>query len=111
MNSSTSTRRLLGLLVAISFVLSAIAAPAMLGQSRRQPPVSDQKKNQRPPDKPPEEAKPEPLPADLQPGKPQEAEKLTVTTNLVNVDAVVYNKKTGQPQLALGKDNFAIFVD
>jgi Ca-activated chloride channel family protein len=111
MNSSTSTRRLLGLLVAISFVLSAIAAPAMLGQSRRQPPVSDQKKNQRPADKPAEEQKPEPLPADLQPGKPQEAEKVTVTTNLVNVDAVVYNKKTGQPQLALGKGNFAIFVD
>lgn len=111
MNSSTSTRRLLGLLIVISFVLSAIAAPAMLGQSRRQPPVSDQKKNQRPPDKPPEEPKPEPLPADLQPGKPQEAEKVTVTTNLVNVDAVVYNKKTGQPQMSLGKDNFAIFVD
>jgi Ca-activated chloride channel homolog len=111
MNSSTSTRRLLGLLVAISFVLSAIAAPAMLGQSRRQPPVSDQKKNTRPADKPPEEQKPEPLPADIQPGKPQEAEKVTVTTNLVNVDAVVYNKKTGQPQMALGKDNFAIFVD
>ena len=111
MNSSTSTRRLLGLLSAIAFVLSAIGTPELWAQSRRQPPVSDQKKNTRPPDKPAEEQKPEPLPADLQPGKPQEAEKLTVTTNLVNVDAVVYNKKTGQPQMALGKDNFAIFVD
>ena len=111
MNSSTSTRRLLGLLSAIAFVLSAIGTPGLWAQSRRQPPVSDQKKNTRPPDKPPETEKPEPLPADLQPGKPQEAEKLTVTTNLVNVDAVVYNKKTGQPQMALGKDNFAIFVD
>lgn len=111
MNSSTSTRRLLGLLAAIAFVFSVIGTPGLWAQSRRQPPVSDQKKNQRPQDKPPEAEKPEPLPADLQPGKPQEAEKLTVTTNLVNVDAVVYNKKTGQPQLALGKDNFAIFVD
>jgi len=82
----------------------------MLAQSRRQPPVSDQKKNQRPPDKPPDEPKPEPLPRDIA-GKQQDAEKITTTTNLVNVDAVVYNKKTGQPQLALGKDNFAIFVD
>ena len=111
MNSSTSTRRLLGLLAIIAFVLSAIGTPGLWAQSRRQPPVSDQKKNQRPADKPPETEKPEPLPADLQPGKPQEAEKLTVTTNLVNVDAVVYNKKTGQPQLSLSKDNFAIFVD
>lgn len=111
MNSSTSTRRLLGLLAVITFVLSAIGTPGLWAQSRRQPPVSDQKKNTRPPDKPPEGQKPEPLPTDLQPGKPQEAEKVTVTTNLVNVDAVVYNKKTGQPQMALGKDNFAIFVD
>ena len=111
MNSSTSTRRLLSLLAVISFALSSVATPSILAQSRRQPPVSDQKKNQRPPDKPTEEQKAEPLPADIQPGKPQEAEKVTVTTNLVNVDAVVYNKKTGQPQLALGKDNFAIFVD
>src|SRR4030095_775453 len=73
--------------------------------------ATDQKKNQRPPDKPQtEEQKPEPLPKDLT-GKPQEAERVSVTTNLVNVDAVVYNKKTGQPQLALGKENFAIFVD
>jgi len=111
MNSSTSRHRLLGLLAIIAFVLSAIGTPGLWAQSRRQPPVSDQKKNQRPADKPPEAEKPEPLPADLQPGKPQEAEKLTVTTNLVNVDAVVYNKKTGQPQLSLSKDNFAIFVD
>jgi Ca-activated chloride channel homolog len=111
MNSSTSYRRLLGLLALIIFALSAVGTPSLLAQSRRQPPGSDQKKNQRPPDKPQtEEQKPEPLPKDLA-GKPQEAEKVSVTTNLVNVDAVVYNKKTGQPQLALGKDNFAIFVD
>jgi len=111
MNSSIFTRRLLGLLGVIVLALSALGLPSLLAQSRRQPPVSDQKKNQRPPDKPPDEQKPEPLPTDIQPGKPQEAEKVTITTNLVNVDAVVYNKKTGQPQLALGKDNFAIFVD
>ena len=57
-----------------------------------------------------DEQKPEPLPPDIA-GKQQEAEKLSVTTNLVNVDAVVYNKKTGQPQLNLKQANFAIFVD
>lgn len=111
MNSSTSSRRLFGLVAVLVFTLSSAGQFSLLAQSRRQPPVSDQKKNQRPPDKPEsEQQKPEPLPADLA-GKPQEAEKVLVTTNLVNVDAVVYNKKTGQPQLALGKDNFAIFVD
>jgi len=109
MNSSISVRRIFPLLI-LFVALSAVGMHSLFAQSRRQPPVSDQKKNQRPPDKPTEEQKPEPLPADIA-GKQQEAEKVTVTTNLVNVDAVVYNKKTGQPQLALKKDNFAIFVD
>src|SRR5947207_3798533 len=102
------------------FVLLALALVASLGlassslvlsQSRRQPPSSDQKKNKRPDEKPEtDEQKPEPPPPDIM-GKQQEAEKIAVTTNLVNVDAVVYNKKTGQPQIQLKKDNFAIFVD
>src|SRR5215813_9014237 len=110
MNSSTSCRRFVGLLLLIISVLVAGLPPSMLAQSRRQPPPSDQKKNKRPDNPPPDEQKPEPVPTDVT-GKPQEAEKITTTTNLVNVDAVVYNKKTGQPQLSLNKDNFAIFVD
>jgi Ca-activated chloride channel homolog len=111
MKSSTKSRRLFGLMAVLVLIFSSAGLFSMFAQSRRQPPATDQKKNQRPPDKPQtEEQKPEPLPKDLA-GKPQEAEKISVTTNLVNVDAVVYNKKTGQPQLALGKDNFAIFVD
>ena len=83
----------------------------MFAQARRTPPASDQKKNKRPPEgQQTEDQKQEPLPPDLT-GKPQDAEKLTVTTNLVNVDAVVYNKKTGQPQVNLKQGNFAIFVD
>ena len=62
---------------------------SMLAQSRRQPPASDQKKNKRPTEgQQPTEEKQEPLPPDLK-GKPQEAEKISVTTNIVNVDAVV----------------------
>ncbi len=104
------SNRLLGLLalsIAVAFLL--VATPLAFAQARRQPPASDQKKNKRP-DQQTEEKQQEPLPPDLA-GKPQEAEKITVSTNIVNVDAVVYNKKTGQPSLNLKKDNFAIFVD
>src|SRR5437870_9875256 len=99
--------RLLVLSIAVAFLL--VATPLVFGQARRQPPATDQKKNKRP-DQQTEDKQQEPLPPDLA-GKPQEAEKVTVTTNIVNVDAVVYNKKTGQPQISLKKDNFAIFVD
>src|SRR5262245_38880092 len=107
MNSSISMGRIFGLLT-LFVALSAVGMHSLFAQSRRQPPVSDQKKNQRPPDKPTDEQKPEPLPNDI---TDKQHDKVTVTTNLVNVDTVVYNKKTGQPQLALGKNNFAIFVD
>src|SRR6266480_5300636 len=107
-NTSRRTLFLVGILVC-NFCLGSTSL--VLPQSRRQPPASDQKKNKRPDQtQQTEEQKPEPLPPDIA-GKQQEAEKLSVTTNLVNVDAVVYNKKTGQPQLNLKQANFAIFVD
>jgi Ca-activated chloride channel homolog len=110
--SKCFTRRLFVPVVGISFLLGAFPGNLLYAQSRRQPPVSDQKKNKRPPEggQQTEEKKEEPLPPDLT-GKPQEAEKLTVTTNVVNVDAVVYNKKTGRPAIDLKKTNFTIFVD
>src|SRR2546421_3978433 len=104
---SNRLSRLLVLSIAVAFLLVAI--PLVLAQARRQPPATDKKKNKRP-DQQTEDKQQEPLPPELA-GKPQEAEKVTVTTNIVNVDAVVYNKKTGQPSLNLKKDNFAIFVD
>jgi Ca-activated chloride channel family protein len=103
--------RCLLLLLAVVAGLGLASSSLVLSQSRRQPPSSDQKKNKRPDEKPEsDEQKPEPTPPDIM-GKPQEAEKVAVTTNLVNVDAVVYNKKTGQPQIQLKQGNFAIFVD
>ena len=108
---SNQLRRALFLAMAIVASLGLASSSLVLSQSRRQPPSSDQKKNKRPEGKPEtDEQKPEPTPPDIM-GKPQEAEKIAVTTNLVNVDAVVYNKKTGQPQIHLKKDNFTIFVD
>src|SRR2546421_1336903 len=110
MKSISLCRRLLVLIAGMAFSFGAVVP--VFAQARRQPPSSDQKKNKRPPEggQQTEEQKQEPLPPDIL-GKPQEAEKLSVTTNLVNVDAVVYNKATGQPSLNLKKDNFAIFVD
>src|SRR6185503_18714620 len=105
-------RRLFALILGISFAIGALPSLRVYSQARRQPPVSDQKKNKRPPEggQQTEEKKEEPVPQDII-GKPQDAEKLSVTTNVVNVDAVVYNKKTGQPTLDLKKSNFTIFVD
>ena len=105
-------RRLFALILGISFAIGAVPSLRVYSQARRQPPVSDQKKNKRPPEggQQTEEKKEEPVPQDII-GKPQDAEKLSVTTNVVNVDAVVYNKKTGQPTLDLKKSNFTIFVD
>src|ERR1044071_3530919 len=108
---SNKLRRVFLLALALVASLGLASGSLVLPQSRRQPPSSDQKKNKRPEEKPDaDQQKPEPTPPDVM-GKPLEAEKIAVTTNLVNVDAVVYNKKTGQPQINLRKDNFAIFVD
>jgi VWFA-related protein len=108
---SNTKGRALWLSLAVVASLGLASSSLVLSQSRRQPPSSDQKKNKRPEEKPEsDEQKPEPTPPDVM-GKQQEAEKIAVTTNLVNVDAVVYNKKTRQPQINLTKANFAIFVD
>src|SRR5437667_3315299 len=111
MRSNTFHRRLFMLLTVATLSVTFAQTGSVFTQSRRQPPApSDQKKNKRPGEPPSDEKKQEPLPPDLA-GKPQEAEKLSVTTNVVNVDAVVYNKATGQPSINLKKENFAIFVD
>ena len=109
--NSRSLRRLWFLVIIIA--LFANGTGSLFAQARRQPPASDQKKNKRPPEGGQQqtgEKQPEPVPTDIV-GKPQEADTVKVSTNLVNVDAVVYNKKTGQIQPNLHKDNFQIFVD
>jgi VWFA-related protein len=98
-------------LIIVSGLLTGLTLSFALGQSRRQPPTTNQKKNQRPGEKPQPGEKPEePLPPDLM-GKPQEADKVTITTQIVNVDAVVYHKKSGQIVTGLKKDNFSISAD
>ncbi len=93
-------------------MLGAATDLTSFAQSRRQPPTSNQKKNKRPAEvaKPEGSQQPEELPPDLI-NKPQEAETITVSTALVNVDAVVYDKKTKQIIADLKRENFAIFED
>lgn len=79
-------------------------------QSRRQPPTTNEKKNKRP-DPAKEGEKQDPVPADIVPSKPQDIEKLAISTQIVNVDTVVYHKKSGQIVAGLKKPNFAIFAD
>jgi Ca-activated chloride channel family protein len=99
-------------LVAIALTLSLLGASdlRLFAQSRRQPPTANQKKNKRPDPSQQQGEEKEELPPDLN-GKPQEAETVKVTTNVVNVDAVVYHKKSGQIITGLKQGNFAVFED
>ena len=98
-------------LTAIFFAFNVMT----FAQSRPQKgdtPKTDGKKNQRPMPKTEAELK-----AEEERRKQEEEEKtaivdddvLEIKTNIVNVDAVVYNKKTGQIITGLKKENFAVF--
>jgi len=98
--------------IALSLMLLGATVNPGWSQSRRQPPTSNDKKNKRPGETPkPGEEQQEPLPRDLEPAKPQDIEKVTISTQIVNVDAVVYHKKSGQIVTDLKKPNFALFAD
>ena len=99
--------------IALSLLLLGANINPGWSQSRRQPPTSNEKKNKRPGEttKPGEQGQ-EPLPKDLEPpSKQQELEKVVTSTQIVNIDAVVYHKKSGQIVTDLKKGNFAIFAD
>ena len=109
MKLSKFTRAVLSLVVVITLV-GGLGISLAIGQSRRQPPTSSEKKNKRPDPSQPGQTQDDPLPPDLT-GKAQDAERITVTTQIVNVDAVVYHKKSGQIVNGLKKENFSIFAD
>lgn len=95
-------------------LLLGTVVPTAFGQSRPQrvEPRGNDKKNERPKPKTAEELK-----AEEEEKKRYEEEKnavvdegiIAVETNIVNVDAVVFNKKTGQIITGLKKENFAVF--
>ncbi|HWF88153.1 MAG TPA: VWA domain-containing protein [Pyrinomonadaceae bacterium] len=95
--------------VALSLLLLGTYVIPAWSQSRRQPPTSNEKKNKRPGETKPGEQGQEPLPKDIEPTNKQDIEKVSISTQIVNVDAVVYNKKSGQIVTDLKKGNFAIF--
>ena len=95
-------------LVAFLFLAAGtFNAAAQSKPQRPEPAKGNQKKNARPDPKTEEEKKQaeEIKNAVVEPG----VEK--IETNLVNIDAVVLNKKTGQIITGLKKENFAIFED
>jgi len=97
---------------ALSLMLLGATVNAGWSQSRRQPPTSNEKKNKRPSETPkPGDEPQDPLPRDLEPAKPQDIEKVSISTQIVNIDAVVYHKKSGQIVTDLKKPNFALFAD
>ena len=98
-------------LIALSFAMNSV----VFAQSRPQrpdTPKGNNKANQRPKPKTPEEIQKE-----LEEKQRREEEEnaiivddvVKVDINLVNVDAVVYNKKTGQIITGLKRENFGVF--
>lgn len=116
MKNSFCRRRYAALLTVLALlggILVAADSP-VAAQSRRQPPQSgNKKKNPRPGENQPaqsgEQKQAEPLPDDIV-QSPQD-EVIEVKTNIVNVEAVVYEKKTGRIINGLKRANFAIFED
>lgn len=102
-------RRSLVFATMLVLILTSTGTLNVFAQARPQHPVTNEKKNKRP-DPTPDEKQQDPLPGDVV-NRPQEAEKITVSTAVVNVDAVVYHKKSGQIVPGLKQGNFAIFVD
>jgi len=106
-----SARRPFALTLSILFLcgVSSVSRTAVAQSGRQQtPPTIQKKKNKRPSQSGDQQG--EDVPQDIV-GTPQESETVKVTTSLVNVTAVVYNKKTRQIITNLKKENFAIYED
>ena len=108
-------RRIFSVLFVLAFALPLVFPLNIFAQSRPQrPDVSpgNSKRNQRPVPKTEEELKKEEEQRKLAEEEKNAVytdETVKVETNIVNVDAVVFNKKTGQIITGLKKENFAVF--
>lgn len=107
----TLSRRAVSLLLAFVLTFIATGGTSLWAQSRRTSPTQPEKKNKRPEDEKTDDQKKkeEPPPSEVLSIPQTEVEK--VSTNLVNVDAVVIHKKSHQLIPNLTKANFAIFED
>jgi VWFA-related protein len=96
--------RYLSLVLLLTFAWTTFA-PAQSGRQQT-PPDQNQKKNKRPdPSTKPDEP---PVPPDL--GKDPD-DIVRVVTSLINIETVVYHKKSGQIVTGLKKENFTILED
>lgn len=107
--------RLTSLVFALTLLVGSIMPPAIAqSKPQRVEPKGNDKRNQRPKPKTAEELK-----AEEEEKKRLEEEKsatpvegvIEIDTDIVNVDAVVFNKKTGQIITGLKKENFGVFED
>jgi Ca-activated chloride channel family protein len=98
---------------AFALALCSLAASDLptLAQSRRTPPQEPQKRNTRPDEtkqtQPTEQQTPEPVPPDAI----KSDEVVKVSSNIVQIEAVVINKKTKQIMTGLKQQNFQVFED
>lgn len=106
-----------GRLLLLIVVLLTVGVAIGFAQSKQQKPdqtTGNNKKNQRPTPKTEEELKKEEEQRKLEEDEKnavKDNEVLSIKTNIVNVDAVVYDKKSGNIIQGLKKENFAIFED
>jgi len=103
-------KRVVAAVLGFSVLIGAVSAQSKPQKSER--PTGEGKKNSRPVPLTPEEQKK----AEEEKKRLEEEKNAVVddtvekiNTNIVNVDAVVFNKKTGQIITGLKKENFAIF--
>jgi VWFA-related protein len=90
--------------------LAATLSPA-LAQSRRTPPQEPQKKNTRPAETQQTTPTTEPTAEPVPPDAIKSDEVVKVTSNIVQIEAVVINKKSRQIVTGLKQQNFAVFED
>ena len=102
---------LFGVVLSCLLIAGLYVNPGFSQSRRVPPPTSNEKKNKRPGEKPTKEAEQEPLPKDIEPVNPKDLEKVAISTQIVNIDAVIYHKKSGQIVTGLKKPNFAVFAD
>lgn len=102
-------RRAAAFVLALAFILAPASGVGLLAQSRRTPPQEPQKKNTRPGEQPtpdPQQQQ-DPVPPDVI----KDTEVVKVSSNIVQIEAVVVHKKSKQIVTGLKKENFAIFED
>lgn len=102
---------LFGVVLSCLLIAGLYVNPGFSQSRRVPPPTSNEKKNKRPGEKPTKEGEQEPLPKDIEPVNPKDLEKVAISTQIVNIDTVVYHKKSGQIVTGLKKPNFAVFAD